>query len=256
MAKVDTEITLTTPLESADYVKMTVEVLLKHGVRVDVYGNFERIVIPANQTYQPCDLRVSGDFSSAAYLLAAAAVTKSRVQVNDLDYQAVQGDRAILGILKQMGVAGKVCENSVEISGTGGSLEPLYFDAKNTPDLVPVCIALACFVKGASEIVGAQRLKLKESDRLASLHSEFKKMGAKVKVDESSLTVDGDASLHGAVIDPHNDHRIAMACAVAALGAQGQTTIRHAERVRKSYPQFFIHLKQLGAEIIGGKLDR
>jgi 3-phosphoshikimate 1-carboxyvinyltransferase len=199
---------------------------------------------------------VPGDFSSAAFLLAAAAITESKVQVNDLDYETSQGDKAILGILKKMGVVGKVCENSVEICGTGNQLEVLNVDAKNIPDLVPVCAALACFAKDVSKITGAQRLKLKESDRLASINSELAKMGAQIKADASSLTVKAPVGLHGAVIDPHNDHRIAMACAVAALGAKGQTTIRKAECVRKSYPQFFTHLKQLGAEIVDGKFDR
>jgi 3-phosphoshikimate 1-carboxyvinyltransferase len=256
MAKVDTEIVLTSPLESADYARMTVGVLERHCIRIDVYGNFERICIPANQAYKPVDGRVPGDFSSAAFLLAAAAVTKSKVQVNDLEYESVQGDKAILGVLKQMGVAGKVCENSVEIDGSGSSLAALNVDAKNIPDLVPVCAALACYAKGTSKITGVQRLKLKESDRLASLHSELTKMGAQIGLKSGVLTVAADAGLHGAVIDPHNDHRIAMALAVAALGADGQTTIRNAECVRKSYPQFFTHLQQLGAEILGGKLDR
>ncbi len=256
LAKVDTEITLTTPLESADYVKMTEDVLAKHGVRVLIYDNFARMEIPAGQIFKPIDSRVPGDFSSVAFLLAAAAITLSKVQINSLDYDTVQGDKAILGILKQMGVEGKVCDNSSEINGTGNLLKPLNVDAKNIPDLVPVCAALACYAEGTSKITGAQRLKLKESDRLKSLYLELKKMGAKIVVDESSLTIEGPCNLHGAVIDTHNDHRIAMACSVAALGAKGQTTIRNAQCVRKSYPQFFTHLKQLGAEIVGGKFDR
>jgi 3-phosphoshikimate 1-carboxyvinyltransferase len=115
---------------------------------------------------------------------------------------------------------------------------------------------LASFANGTSRISGAQRLRLKESDRLSSLYVELRKMGVKIEMETDSLTVTGPCALHGAVIDPHNDHRIAMACAVAALGAQGETTIRNAQCVRKSYPQFFIHLKQLGAEIVGGKFDR
>jgi 3-phosphoshikimate 1-carboxyvinyltransferase len=256
LAKVDSEITLTTPLESADYVKMTEEVLANHGVKVLIYDNFARIEIPAGQTYKPVDHKVPGDFSSASFLLAAAAITNSKVQINSLDYKSVQGDKAILGILKQMGVAGKVCDDSAEIIGTGELLKPLNVDAKNIPDLVPVCAVLACYAEGTSKISGAQRLKLKESDRLNSVYVELKKMGAKINVDESSLTINGPCILHGAVIDPHNDHRIAMACSVAALGAKGQTTIRNAGCVRKSYPQFFTHLKQLGAEIVGGKFDR
>ena len=256
MAKVDTEIILASPLESVDYVKMTQDVLAKHDVRVVIYGNFERIDIPANQTYMPSDCKVPGDFSSAAFLLAAAAITNSKVQVSNLDYESIQGDKAILGILKQMGVNGKVCEDSVEINGTGSLLEPLNLDAKNIPDLVPVCTALACYAKGNSRISGAQRLRLKESDRLSSLYVELRKMGAQIEMDSSSLIVRGPCALHGAVIDPHNDHRIAMACAVAALCAEGQTTVQNAECVRKSYPQFFTHLKQIGAEIVGGKFDR
>jgi len=256
LAKVDTEITLTTPLESVDYVKMTEDVLAKRGVRVLIYDNFARMEIPADQIFKPVDSRVPGDFSSVAFLLAAAAITLSKVQISSLDYDTVQGDKAILGILKQIGVEGKVCEQSAEINGSGDMLKPLNIDAKNIPDLVPVCAALACYAEGTSKITGAQRLKLKESDRLKSLYLELKKMGAKIEVDESSLTIEGPCNLHGAVIDPHNDHRIAMACSVAALGAKGQTTIRNAECVRKSYPQFFTHLKLLGAEIVGGKFDR
>jgi 3-phosphoshikimate 1-carboxyvinyltransferase len=256
MAKVDTEIILSSPLESVDYVKMTQEVLAKHDVRAVIYGSFERIEIPANQTYMPCDCKVPGDFSSAAFLLAAAAMTNSKVQVSNLDYRSIQGDKAVLGVLKQMGVAGKVCENSVEINGTCNPLQPLNIDSKNIPDLVPVCAVLACFADGTSRISGARRLRLKESDRLSSLYVELRKMGAQIEIDADSLTVTGSCGLKGAVIDPHNDHRIAMACAVAALGAQGETTIRNAECVRKSYPQFFTHLKQIGAEIVGGKFDR
>ena len=189
MAKVDTEIILTSPLESVDYVKMTRDVLAKHEVRVEIYGNFELIEIPANQTYMPSDCKVPGDFSSAAFLLAAAAITNSKVQISNLEYESIQGDKAILGILKQMGVAGKVCENSVEISGTGNSLDPLNIDAKNIPDLVPVCAVLACYAKGTSRISGAQRLRLKESDRLTSLYVELRKMGAQIKMDANSLTV-------------------------------------------------------------------
>ena len=256
LAKVDTDITINTPLESADYVKMTWDVLAKHDIRIEVHDNYRLIHIPANQTYKPIDSRVPGDFSSAAFLLAASAITNSNVQISNLEYSSPQGDKAIMGVLKQMGVVGKVCENSVGINGTGNPLEPFNVDAKNIPDLVPVCTALACYAKGVSKITGAQRLKFKESDRLKSLYLEFRKMGAKIKVDPVSLTIEAPFALHGAVINPHNDHRIAMACAIAGLGAKNQTTIQNAQCVRKSYPQFFTHLKQIGAEIVGGKFDR
>ena len=256
MARADTEITLTTPLESKVYVKMTQTVLAEHGVKVHISEEFDRIRIPSNQTYQPCDHRVPGDFSSAAFLLAAAAITRSDVTIQNLDYETVQGDKAVLGILKRMGVNGKVCQDSVEIEESSGVLEPVDVDARNIPDLVPVCAVLACYAKGTSKIHDAHRLRYKESDRLLSLYLELKKMGADITMDEGSLTVEGPCDLRGAVIDPHNDHRIAMACAVAALGANGETRIQDAECVRKSYPRFFSDLRLLGVDVVGGEFDR
>ena len=254
VAHKDTEISLTSTLESADYVKMTEAVLSKHAITIGFKEN--RILIPANQTYKPTDGRVPGDFSSAAFPLAATAITSSKVQVTNLDYESVQGDKAILGILKRMGINCKVCSDSVEIEGSGNLLNPIDVDARNIPDLVPAITVLACYAKGTSHIFGACRLRLKESDRLKSLCSELTKMGAQIRINDDSLTVHGGSPLHGATIDPHNDHRIAMACAIAALGANGETIIQNAECVRKSYPQFFTHLRQIGADIVGGKFDR
>jgi 3-phosphoshikimate 1-carboxyvinyltransferase len=256
LARNETEITLTTPLESKGYVQMTQEVLTKHGVKVDISEDFIKIRIKSGQTYTPFDDEVTGDFSSAAFLLASAAITRSDVAVTNLDYSLVQGDKAIVGILKRMGIQGIVCSNKVEIHGAGKPLEAVDVKARDTPDLVPVCAALGCYAKGTTRVHDAQRLRLKESDRLASLHMELKKMGADIVVKDDNLTVKGPCKLHGAEIDPHNDHRIAMACAVAALGAEGETVIDNAECVKKSYPRFFLDLQSLGAELVGGKLDR
>jgi 3-phosphoshikimate 1-carboxyvinyltransferase len=256
LARRESEIRVTTPLESKGYVEMTREVLSQHGVTVSVSDDFRQICIPAGQTYKPCDHRVPGDFSSAAFLLAAAAITRSDVTVNNLDYQLVQGDKAIVCVLKQMGVEGKVCRCSIEISSTGEPLKPLDVNARDTPDLVPVYAALASYAEGRSAIRGAARLRLKESDRLESLHVELGKMGAEIDANADSLVVNGPCKLHGAEIDPHNDHRIAMACAIAALGAEGETVIHNAECVQKSYPRFFIDLRSLGVDLVGGKFNR
>jgi 3-phosphoshikimate 1-carboxyvinyltransferase len=253
MAASETQISLTSPLESAEYVKMTQAVLSKHAVAVGV--SEDCISIPANQTYKAADDTVPGDFSSAAFLLAAAAITESKVTVTNLDYEGVQGDKAILIVLKRMGVEGKVCTGGIEIRGTGKPLKPIDVDAKNIPDLVPAIAALACYAEGTSHISGAKRLRLKESDRLLTIYEELTKMGAKITITEDGLTIKG-APLHGATIDPHNDHRIAMAATVAALGAQGETAVTDAECIRKSYPQFLTHLKQLGVEVVGRQLDR
>ena len=256
LAQADTEITLTTPLESKGYVKMTMAVLAEHGIKVSVPQEFNRLHIPSNQTYKPCSHRVPGDFSSAAFLLAAAVIVNSEVSVKNLDYETVQGDKAILAILKKMGANGRVCPDRVEIEGKGSLLEAVDVDARNIPDLVPVCAVLACYAKGTSKIHGAHRLRYKESDRLLSLYLELQKMGAQIAMDESSLTIKAPCALHGTIIDPHNDHRIAMACAVGALGAKGETKIQNAECVRKSYPRFFHDLRALGADVVGGEFDR
>ncbi len=256
LAKADSQITLTSLLESKSYVLMTENVLAKHGIKVDISEDFTRVKIPSKQKYQPVDGRVPGDFSSAAFLLAAAAITQSEVTVKNLDYGEIHGDKAILRILKQMGVNGKVCENQIEIDGNGGSLIAVDVDATDIPDLVPACAVLACYAQGISKIHDAERLRLKESDRLTSLYTELSKMGADITMDESSLTVKGPCQLHGAIIDPHNDHRIAMACAVAALRATGETKIQDAECVRKSYPHFFTDLRLLGVDVVGGEFDR
>jgi 3-phosphoshikimate 1-carboxyvinyltransferase len=187
--------------------------------------------------------------------LAAAAITHSGVCVRNLDYGTVQGDKAIVEILKNMGANGKVCSDRVEIEAEG-LLNAVDIDARDIPDLVPVCAVLACYAEGVSKIHGAQRLRYKESDRLSALHLELRKMGADIAVDENSLTVKGPCALRGSTVNPHNDHRVAMACAVAALGASGETKIQNAECVKKSYPGFFNDLRVLGADVVGGEFDR
>jgi 3-phosphoshikimate 1-carboxyvinyltransferase len=248
-AKEDTEIAVTTKLESKGYVEMTLEVLVKHALEGAVNNDLSRLWIPSNQSYIPCDHTVPGDFSSAAFLLAAAAVTSSRVIVKNLEYQTAQGDRAILGVLEEMGASVKIGNDSVDVEG--GQLVGVDIDAKDIPDLVPVCAVLACYAEGRSEIYNAKRLRYKESDRLDSVSTELKKMGADIIVNEDGLTINGSCPLHGATVDPHNDHRIAMACAVAAFGAEGETKIQNVECINKSYPQFFSDLRLLGANVVG-----
>jgi 3-phosphoshikimate 1-carboxyvinyltransferase len=251
MAKSDTEIQITTPLESKDYVKMTQEVLAMHQIEVQISEDYRHIHIPGRQTFRQVDCKVPGDFSSAAFLLAASAITNSNVKIDNLSYKSTQGDRAILDVLKYMGVKEKIGENSIEVQGTGSLLQAVDIDAQNIPDLVPICAVLACYADGQSKIFNAQRLRFKESDRLATVHEELTKMGALISMDKSSLTIKGPCELRGATINPHNDHRIAMACTTAALQAKGETTIENAECIRKSYPAFYNDLTDIGAKIIG-----
>lgn len=248
-AEKDTEISITTELESRSYVEMTLEVIVEHGLQGAVNADLSRLWIPSNQSYRPCDQTVPGDFSSAAFLLAAAAVTSSKVTVKNISCQTCQGDRVILEILQEMGAFVTVRNDSVQLECD--KLFGVDINAQDIPDLVPICAVLACYAEGVSEIHNAQRLRYKESDRLDSISRELNKMGAEIIVNEDGLTINGGRPLHGAIVDPHNDHRIAMACAVAALGAERETKIRDVECINKSYPQFFRDLCVLGANVDG-----
>lgn len=252
-AKRSTQITLTKPVESKSYIEMTAEVLSKHSITVKFSEDFSHIRVPSGQNYQPSGHKVPGDFSSAAYLLAAAAITSSKIKIYNLDYASKQGDKAFLEILRQSALSVSIGEGYVEV--WGALHNAIDVDARDIPDLVPACTAIACHTTGTSIIRNVRRLRYKESDRLNALYTEFRKMGADIDVKGDSLIIKGPGELHGAVINPHGDHRIAMACAAAALGAEGETVIMNAECVRKSYPKFFEDLCMLGASIVGGKLD-
>ena len=248
-AKEDTEISVTTPIESRSYIEMTLEVLVDREIEGSISPDLSRLWVPSNQSFIPCDSTVPGDFSSAAFLLAAAAVTSSKITVKGLDQKTSQGDRAIIQILQEMGAFIDIKKDFVEIEG--GKLFGVDIDATDIPDLVPICAVLACFADEPSEIYNAERLRYKESNRLESISSELRKMGADILVTEDGLKINGGCSLHGAKIDPHNDHRIAMSCSVAALGANGETKIQDVECINKSYPQFFSDMRFIGANIVG-----
>ena len=248
LAKNNVEICLTTPLESKPYVQLTLEILKKHGINIEVLGNHEKYLVEGNQQYKPFNHTVPGDFSSASFLMAAAILTGSNIKIYGLDCLTPnQPDMQILSILKNMGVKIKIEKDFVEIFG--GEISGIDLDAKDIPDLVPVCVVLACYAKGKTTIKNIRRLRIKESDRVKTIMVELKKMGAKIKKFENMFQIEGLNKLKGATINPHNDHRIAMACTVAALKAEGKTTILNAECVNKSYPNFYKDLQQIGVNL-------
>jgi len=251
LANGDIEVELSSTLESRSYVEMTLEVLRDHQVIVRSSPDMRKFFIPHNQCPAPYSRVIPGDYSSAAFLLAAAAVTTSNVTVANLERRSLQGDRAIVEILTKMGADLKVRDERVELDGTG-SLEALQVDVKDIPDLAPVCAVLGCYANGRTVIRNAKRLRIKESDRIESLLTELNRMSARVTAVDDDIVVEGPCKLHGTAIDSHGDHRIAMACAVAALGADGETEISDAACVSKSYPRFYDDLRSLGGEIIGG----
>ncbi|MCW4021275.1 MAG: 3-phosphoshikimate 1-carboxyvinyltransferase [Candidatus Bathyarchaeota archaeon] len=250
MAKSDTDIVLSTPLESKPYVATTLEVLMKHKIQVGVKPDYSRFHVPCGQKYVPFDHIVEGDFSSAAFLLATAVVTDSHLKVKNLNKDSVQGDRVIVDLLEKMSAQVEAGGDFVEVQGAKNSLKPLEADLRDNPDLVPVCAVLSCLADGKSVIRGVKRLRFKESDRIAALSSELTKMGAKIESLEDALIVEGGNNLRGADLNGHEDHRIAMACVVAALKAEGTTVVRGIECINKSYPNFVRDIIALGAKVV------
>lgn len=240
-AEKDTEINVTTKVESKPYIKITLDVLNDFGITVNVSEDMRKFIIPGNQHYKNKRYEIEGDYSSAAFLLAAGAIN-GNIVVKNLNTNSKQGDREILNILKRMNANIKVNKDSIHIKSS--ELKGIEIDAKDMPDLVPICAVLGCFATGETKIFNAERLRIKESDRLDAITTELKKMNANIKETEDGLIVKR-SNLKGAVIDPHNDHRIAMACAIAGLNAEGETIIKNAECVNKSYPSFFEDIEKL-----------
>jgi 3-phosphoshikimate 1-carboxyvinyltransferase len=219
----DSEIRLTTALESAGYVELTLDELGKSGVEARrTGGGFE---VPGGQRYLPREMDAEGDWSQAAFFLAARALGRD-VEVAGLDYESKQGDREIAEILRRA-------------TADGGRIRAIDVDASGIPDIVPPVTALLCFADGVSRIYNAGRLRHKESDRLAALAEELGKLGAEIAVEGDALVIRGVTEICGGTMSARGDHRIAMAGAVAAIRARGAVTIEGAECVSKSYPDFW-----------------
>jgi len=248
-ANTNTEIAITTQLESKSYVIMTLKVLRDHGIKVEYSADYSNFLVPCTQIYKTSNHVIEGDYSSAAFLLAAASIVNSHVKVTNLQKKSLQGDRVIVNILRDMCSQVNVGENFVEIQGGKKGLQGIEIDVRDIPDLAPICALLGCFARGETIISGGKRLRFKESDRITSLFNELRKMGGRIKEFKDGLIVNG-SKLQGAEIDSHNDHRIAMACAVAALGAEGKTIIHGIECINKSYPKFLFDMVLLGAKFV------
>lgn len=189
---------------------------------------------------------VESDWSSAAFLLVAGAIA-GPISIRGLSLLSTQADKKIFDVLLE------IC-SGIAIDAKGIIVHPVpmnafNFDATDCPDLFPPLAVLAAYCNGVSTIKGVSRLAHKESNRAITLQEELGKMGVKIEWDDDVMKIYGGGKLNGAVVHSHNDHRIAMACAVAALKAEGTTTIEHADAIKKSYPDFFKDLKKLGAAV-------
>ncbi|MCD7722903.1 MAG: 3-phosphoshikimate 1-carboxyvinyltransferase [Clostridiales bacterium] len=243
----DSEIHFTTPLESKPYIDITISVMRSFGVHVHEtpYGYF----VKGKQTYQKCNYTVSGDWSHAAFFMAAGAIG-GNVRLTGLDLASPQGDKKVCEIMRMFGA--NVKEKDGAVSCSGGNLAGIELDCTDIPDMVPSIAVTAAFAKTKSRLTGVKRLRLKESDRIKAICENLSKMGSHVSCGDDFIEI-CPASLHGAELCGYNDHRIVMAFSAAALYAQGASTITDAESINKSYPSFFDDYNSIGgkAYVIG-----
>jgi 3-phosphoshikimate 1-carboxyvinyltransferase len=245
LAEAETEIRVTTRLESQPYVRLTLDILEKHKIEVEASPSLRNFRVPPKQRYLATTHIVPGDYSSAAFLMAASALTGFAITIGNLIPD--QPDSSIIFLLRQMGVHVETRGDQVRIEG--GDLKGMEVDARDIPDIVPVMAALGCKAAGTTRMIQASRVRYKESDRLSALAQELQKFGAEVTEDEESLTVTPPRTLIGAKVDSHGDHRIAMACTILGLASQGRTEVGGVECVDKSYPNFFKDLRSLGGRV-------
>ncbi|MDY0386898.1 MAG: 3-phosphoshikimate 1-carboxyvinyltransferase [Methanolobus sp.] len=238
-------------IKSRPYVDVTIELIEKAGAEILIEeGNNIKFIIPANQGYNLKEYTIPGDFSSASYLLAAAAITGSTVTVKNL-FPSKQGDEDIIDVLELMGAEISWDKKNGVVKVTGNGLKGITFDAGATPDLVPTIAVLAACADGMTVIENAEHVRYKETDRLHAMALELAKMGISVKEEPDKLMITG-GTLHGAQLHGWHDHRIVMALTIAGMVA-GDTTIDTAESVEISFPNFFEEMMALGAQITPSK---
>jgi 3-phosphoshikimate 1-carboxyvinyltransferase len=207
--------------------------------------NFEHFKIQGGAQIQGFEYCVPADFSSAAFPLVAAAITGSELTIENLDFQDVQGDKAIFQALIAMGANIETHESTITVKKSRG-LKGANLNVNDFVDALPILAVASCFANSETKITGAAIARKKESDRIHCIAKELKKMGANIEELEDGLIVHPSVLRGCETLESHFDHRIAMALCIAAMGADGKSMIHHVECVAKSYPTFFEDFKKLG----------
>lgn len=238
-------------LTSKPYIDLTLDVMKQFGLKVPENRNYEEFIFhndsspTTNHKLQTINYTIEGDWSGGAFLLVAGAIA-GPITVRGLDLTSTQADKAIIDALTSANAGIAIEAKGIKIHPA--EMNAFDFDATDCPDLFPPLVALAAYCKGETTIKGVSRLIHKESNRALTLQEEFGKMGVKIELKDDAMTIHG-GGVKGAIVHSHHDHRIAMACAVAALKADGETIIEEAGAVKKSYPDFYNDLKSLGADV-------
>ena len=233
-----------TELNEVPYVGITLDWLSRRGIQYERTDDLKRFRIPGGQRYNGFKRQMPGDFSSATFFATAAAVGDSDVTLLGLDMDDQQGDKEVIRMLEAMGAAVVVGPEDIRVRR--GELKGGEFDLNATPDALPAMAVAAALAEGETRLVNVPQARIKETDRIAVMASELAKMGADVEELEDGLVVRG-GKLTGAAVSGHHDHRIVMALAVAALAADGTTTIDTAEAAAVTFPNFVALMNSLGA---------
>jgi len=238
-------------LKSKPYIALTLDVMKQFGLPLPDNKDFKEFIFnnepSVNQlTNQPVNYIVEGDWSGGAFLLVAGAIA-GPITVRGLDLTSTQADKAIVDAL--MAANAGIAIDAKGITIHPSEMNGFYFDATDCPDLFPPLVALAAYCNGKTTIRGVNRLTHKESNRAVTLQDEFDKMGVFLELENDVMIVHGTKNVKGADVHSNHDHRIAMACAVAALKASSETVIEEAQAIKKSYPDFYEDLKKLGADV-------
>lgn len=242
----DSDIILTTPLESAGYVSMTLRTLARFNIEITTLPNGGGYHIKGGQRYcSPGKIAAEGDWSNAAFWLVAGAM-RSPVTVTALNTDTAQGDSEIVPILQRFGARTET--NGSHATVLPDTLNGVTIDAAEIPDLVPVLSVMACAAVGTTRIINAGRLRIKESDRLQTIAESLNALGGRVSELPDGLIIEGTGGLRGGVVNSFNDHRIAMAMSIAATICNEDVIIQDAAAVEKSYPMFFEDFKRLGGK--------
>lgn len=250
LLKENSQIHITSPLESKSYVDLTLDVLENFGIEVYVEEKEGCPIyhVQGRQHYMPPDqVTAEGDWSNIAFWVAAGILSKeSGIICRGINTKSIQGDREILNIAMRMG--GMIMTKQNSVLAMQAPLKGIHIDASAIPDLVPILSVMAATADGVTRIHNAHRLRLKESDRLAAMADCLTRLGADITEEPGGLSITGVPRLKGATVSGYNDHRIVMAMAIASLVTDGPIIIEGAEAVNKSYPTFFEDFEYLGGE--------
>jgi 3-phosphoshikimate 1-carboxyvinyltransferase len=235
-------------LHSQPYLDLTLDWLKKLGISYhhEINGNLDIFELPGQQSYKPFNTKITGDFSSAAYLIAAAVLSRGSVEFKGLDLDDLQGDKAIIDITRAMGADLSIGVDSVIING-GAALKGIQVDAQAIPDLVPILAVLGTQAQGEMLIYNAKHARTKETDRIHSMFEGLTAMGARIVEQEDGMKI-YQSKLNGVDLNGYGDHRTVMALSIAALGASGESMIKDAGAIAKSFPDFINIMKTLGAQ--------